>query len=108
MILKNMYVSGEAIADWLDRPAPWVIEGVTATLALRAWLKAHTQIDFNGYPANDERPCDCVLMLWFPIITLTDEQHSMLNELKKRWGSVQHELVRRGVEVQTVVLRSRQ
>jgi hypothetical protein len=41
-------------------------------------IKVHSQIDNSGWQANDQRPCDCVLMLWFPVIRLTQEQRSII------------------------------
>ncbi len=105
LILDNPFTSGRAIADWIDRPAPWVIEGVTATLALRFWLKAHSEIDAAGHPVVDMQPCDCVLQLWQPLIRLTQEQQSMLDMLKAQWLGIQSELHRRSVTIRTIVVQ---
>lgn len=40
--------SSAEVATWLDRPDPWVIEGVTVPRAIRKWLAAsHEPEPFN-------------------------------------------------------------
>ena len=61
-------VSAE-VAGWLDRPGPWVVEGVAVIRALRKWRDAHP-----GCPC----PCEEVhLLTRVKIATLTTGQESM-------------------------------
>jgi broad-specificity NMP kinase len=55
------------VLRWLQRPGPWIMEGVTAARALRAWLRTH-----QGKP-----PVDRVIVLSRPLATRTPEQERM-------------------------------
>jgi hypothetical protein len=95
MIMGSLNDSGVAIAQWFERPGPWVIEGVTATTALEYWFAC------NGY----RPPCDCVLALWKPVIPLNRVQQNMLRHLRYRWSNIQASLAQTGVSVRDVVIQ---
>lgn len=62
----------DEVVSWLDRPGPWVIEGVLTVYALRRYLRSHRKI-----------PCDTIYVLKEPKIELTPEQNRYSLYLKK-------------------------
>ena len=62
--------SSAHVATLLERPGPWVIEGVQVARALRKWLAAHVPI------VTDSRPCDRLIILRTPHVELTPGQRS--------------------------------
>lgn len=78
-----------AAADWFDRAAPWIVEGVTAVRALRKWMAA-----------NEGRPCDRVIWLVEPFVELSRHQAAMAKGCSTIWDDVEAELVGRGVVIE--------
>lgn len=56
--------------SWLNRPGPWVVEGVALIRALRKWHEAHPE---------ELPPCDVVYWCREPLIELEPGAHSMLS-----------------------------
>ena len=77
------------VSRWFDEPAPWVIEGVTVTRALRKWLKHNLK----------GKPCDLVIYLREPRIQLSVGQERMSKACWTVWREIRRELERRGVEI---------
>lgn len=75
--------------DWLNRPGPWVVEGVTAVRALRKWIKDHPQ----------GKPCDVVYWSDTAKVPQTPKQKSMGLGHSAIWSEVRPQLERRGVKV---------
>lgn len=82
--------ASEAAALWLERPGPWICEGVAMARALRKWLRSHP----------DGLPCDVVVRLArVRVPSLLPGQASMNAGEHKVWSEVEPELRRRGVEI---------
>lgn len=79
--------ASEVVATWLDKPGPWVVEGVATVRALRKWLEAH----------STGTPCDVVHLRFDPFVPLTTRQQGMLEACRTVWLQVASTLVRRGV-----------
>lgn len=62
------------VAEWLDAPGPWIIEGVAVSRALRKWHEAHP----GAAP-----PVDRVIYLTEPYEPLTPGQASMAKGVEK-------------------------
>lgn len=80
--------SSAAAAEWIAKPGPWIIEGVSVPRALRKW-----------FAANEGAPCDVVH--WMPIqrVELSKGQTTMALGCITVWSEVLPELVARGVKV---------
>lgn len=78
-------VSEIIATDWLNKPSPWIIEGVRATHGLRKWLGAH----------KDGLPYDLLLQLWMPYDPLTPKQESTLRGFVSVWRSIAPEIAAR-------------
>jgi adenylate kinase family enzyme len=82
--------ASEKVADdWMQRPGPWVIEGVAAARALRKYLAQHPN-----------KPCDKVIYMPTPRTTPTPGQASMAKGVETVWQQIKGELQARGVEIQ--------
>ena len=79
----------EAVAAWLDAPAPWVIEGVPVIRALRKWLRTH--------PTG--KPCDTLYWRFAARTTRTGGQETLAKGCLAVFQEVEPELRRRGVEI---------
>jgi hypothetical protein len=79
------------VAEWLDFPGPWVIEGVAVLRALRVWLASH--------PTG--RPCERLFWSDSPKVERTREQTTMAKGCGTIWSEIRAELLARGVDVQT-------
>ena len=77
------------VAEWMQEPAPWIIEGVAVPRALRKWLAAN--------PTG--KPADKVIFLGKPWHELSPGQLAMTKGLVTVWKEVVGELVARGVEL---------
>lgn len=77
------------VATWFDEPGPWVVEGVATIRALRKWIAAH--------PTGG--PCDVVILLESPHVTLTRAQQAMATGCWTVWREIVDEIVARGVQV---------
>lgn len=84
------------VALWLDRPGPFIIEGVATVRALRKWMRAH-----------DGAPCDIVLWLDAPLTELTPGQAALFKGCRTVWSEITPELVDRGVRVLSHLHRAR-
>lgn len=78
----------DIVVTWLDKPGPWIIEGVTAVRALRKWLAR-----------NAGKPCDVVYWLDTSVVPLTSGQQSMSKGALTVWRDVKTELQKRGVTI---------
>ena len=79
------------VATWLDRPGPWVVEGVAVPRALRKWMAAHPE----------GKPADRVKWMGTPRVELTRGQDAMAKGCQKVMREIVPELERRGVVVET-------
>lgn len=78
-----------AAVAWLEKPGPWIVEGVTAVRALRKWLAKHP----IGLPFDE--------VYWL------EESHEKLNDAQARlktgcktiWREILPELDRRGADI---------
>jgi len=82
-------VSERVASDWFAQPGPWIIEGVAAVRALRKWLRYHAE----------GKPCDEIVLLEEPWVSLSDGQARMAKGCSKVWGEVEGLLRARGVNV---------
>ena len=82
--------ASDRVAEWMNAPGPWVIEGVAVVRALRKWLAAH--------PAG--APCDRIVLLSKPLEPLTPGQAAMAKGLLTVWDEIRPELHRRNVEIE--------
>jgi hypothetical protein len=57
-----------AVAEWLDEPGSWVVEGVRAAHALRKWRAHHP---------GESPPVDFVFVLREPYVALSKGQAAM-------------------------------
>jgi adenylate kinase family enzyme len=80
--------SSAAAAEWISKPGPWIIEGVSIPRALRKWLAA-----------NEGAPCEVVH--WMPLerIPLSKGQTTMALGCITVWSQVVPELIARGVQI---------
>lgn len=76
--------------DWLNRPGPWIIEGVACARALRKWMRS-----------NDGKPCEEVIVLETAHVDLSKGQRSMAKGCASVLAEILPELVRRGVVLST-------
>lgn len=78
------------VADWLDEPGDWIVEGVAVPRALRKWLASHPE----GLPADRfiyrEKP-------WKP---LDKSQQAMARGCATVWAEILPELKKRGAKVE--------
>ena len=86
--------SSAHVATLLERPGPWVIEGVQVARALRKWLAAHVPI------VTDSRPCDRLIILRTPHVELTPGQRSMAKGVDTVLAEILPALRALGVEVE--------
>lgn len=77
------------VMHWIERPGPWVIEGVAVARALRKWLLAHE----TGTPA------DTVIWIVRPKVTRTVKQEAMAKGCDTVWHDVQLLLALRGTHI---------
>lgn len=92
LILSHAWSAASAVvATWFDEPGPWIIEGVAVPRALRKWLEAH----------RTGRPCDVVLYLETPKVSLTAGQITMAKGVASVWREVSSALAARGVHLAT-------
>jgi adenylate kinase family enzyme len=77
------------VARWLERPGPWIIEGVAVPRALRKWLASHP----SGIP------CEQCIVLRTPHIELHRGQIRMMQGLLTVLQEIAPELRARGMEI---------
>ena len=80
----------QTVAALFDRPDGWTVEGVTATRALRRWLRENPR----------GRPADRIIYLHTPYLPLSKQQENMRKGLDTVWREILPELRRRGVEIE--------
>jgi hypothetical protein len=79
------------VSRWLDRPGPWVIEGVTGVRALRHWLRGHQ---------GQKPPVDRVIYLRTPYVPLSKGQANMAKGVETVWQQILPELRRWHIDIQ--------
>jgi hypothetical protein len=84
------------VANWLDAPGPWIIEGVAVSRALRKWRDAHP-----GEPP----PVDRVIMLTEPFETLSKGQAAMAKGVATVHEEIEEWLLEHGVRTEYMVHR---
>lgn len=84
-----------AVADWLNEPGPWIVEGVAVGRALRKWLAAH--------PTG--KPCDVLIWLNEPMVALTRGQDMMAQGCRTIMREIYLDLVARDVVARDVSIR---
>ncbi len=62
-------LSAWVAGGWLNRPGPWVMEGVALSRALRKWRSSHP---------DEAPPCDKLIWCTEPYLELDDGQDRML------------------------------
>jgi predicted ATPase len=87
LIDRGWVAAGKVAATWLDRPGPWIIEGVTAPRALRRWLRRHRR----------GAPCDVIVFLRRPQVPRTPGQEAMAKGCATIYEQIRARLLRRGV-----------
>lgn len=77
------------VAEWMDEPGPWIIEGVSIPRALRKWIGTHP----HGLPAD--------VLYWgeAPKVPLTPGQRTMSIGCASVWLEVKETLITRGMRV---------
>lgn len=83
-----------ALLSLFEEKPPWVLEGVTAVRALRAWLKFFI-----------DKPCDEVITCWDDFEELTKGQQTMKKGCLTVWRQIENELIARGVVIAQNPLR---
>jgi broad-specificity NMP kinase len=76
-------------AHWFDATGRWIVEGVAAVRALRKWLDRHC--------GDRLVPCDEVITLWHPRVSLSPGQETMAKGVRTVWDEVLPRLVSRGL-----------
>lgn len=92
------------VAGWLDRAAPWIVEGVKTPYGLRRWLQTRHPEDWDGddrEPHSVQRavpPCDKLIVLArrHPRSgppsdgqkRMAHEMHKKLDDLLDRWPAL--------------------
>ena len=77
------------VAQWFDRPGPWIIEGVALPRALRKWLLAHPE----------GKPCDLIFWSNRSKVARNEGQRTMAKGVETVWVQILAELRSRGVAV---------
>jgi len=85
------------VAEWLDAPGPWIIEGVALARALRKWREAHP-----GEPP----PVDKIIRLTTPHVALTKGQAAMAKGEETVWQEIAGWLLGEGVAMDDGTLDS--
>lgn len=83
-----------ALLSLLEEKPPWVLEGVTAVRALRAWMKFYL-----------DKPCDEVITCWHDFEHLSKGQQIMKKGCLTVWKQIAGELLSRGVTIRENPLR---
>jgi len=81
--------SSLAASHWLERPGPWICEGVAMPRALRKWLARHPK----GSPA------DLVIWVNAPAERRNAGQEAMAKGCATVWSEILPELLARGARV---------
>ncbi len=81
--------SREIAEAWLPAPGPWVIEGVSTVRALRKWIAKRP----------GEKPCECVVWLPTPHVTLSGGQSAMRSGCVTVWKEIREVLKALRVQV---------
>ena len=76
------------VARWMAEPGPWLIEGVAAIRAARAYLQA-----------VESAPCDLLVWLAVPFVERSQTQRGMAKGCETVFRQILPELEARGVEV---------
>lgn len=83
----------EEVVTWLDRPGPWIIEGVRVVHGLRKWMRANAV----------GKPCDEVRCLWQKKVSYTnDGQGPLAKQVQNIFDRIRGELAGRGVVISEV------
>jgi hypothetical protein len=80
--------SSKAVALWLSEPGNYVIEGVTVIRALR-----------KHFAISNAGPCDHIIYLTEPYVTLTPGQLSMTKGVDTIWGEIRPEIIKRNIPI---------
>lgn len=80
------------VAEWMEMPGPWVIEGVSVIRAIRKFIKAHP----------GEKPCDKLLIMTCQYVPLNPGQARMASTINKHLAEVEPQLLALGVRVQRI------
>lgn len=78
------------VAEWLDAPGPWVIEGVATLRALRKWFARSTG-----------KPADRIVWLGKAKVPCSPGQTTMAKGCRKVWDEILPALLRAGVTIET-------
>ncbi len=89
---KDWSESSAEVALWMDRPGPWILEGVVMPRALRKWLAAH--------PTGS--PCDEVWYVREAKVPQTRGQAAMHKGCDTVMAEIESALERRGVRLRYV------
>jgi hypothetical protein len=84
-------LASEIVVEWIERPSPWIIEGVAAVRGLRKWLQKHP----------GQVPCDKLYNLLVPYHPLTAGQESMAKGCKTIYQEIRPLLHRLEIQPQT-------
>jgi len=76
------------VSRWLERPGPWIVEGVAVPRALRKYLSAHPGV-----------PCDRILVRRTPFVELHQGQIRMMQGVQTVLQEIAPELIARGMEI---------
>lgn len=79
----------ERACEWLDRPGPWLVEGVAAVRALRKWMEKHPR----------GKPCDRLIWRRHPFTQLSVRQAALMKGCEKILKEISPQLKRRGIDV---------
>lgn len=85
----NFSAQSDAAVRHFDIPGDWTLEGVTAVRALRKWLESHPE----------GKPCDTVIHLARPHVSLTGGQATLGKGCETVWREIELELRKRGVSI---------
>jgi len=80
--------ASEEVSRWMERPGTWCIEGVAAIRGIRKFLER-----------NHGKPCDQLIWLARPFVSLTIGQSTMAQGCQTVFDGVADSLRARGVKV---------
>lgn len=89
LLNKPWSEQSEIVAQWMDEPGPWVIEGTTVARAVRKWLRTH--------PVGT--PCDQFIWLDTPREHLSPGRLSLAKGTRTIMLEVAPVLAERGVTI---------
>jgi hypothetical protein len=83
--------SSAHVSGWLDEPGPWIVEGVSASRALRKWRDKHP---------GERPPVDKVIYLHKPYVATTKAQDTMAKGVETVHSELEGWLLDHGIRTE--------